>query len=149
MSLIAYDDIYASFLGNITDIKLANMDELDATAYAKLLLRDACAEPKVSRLFSELVYDDDNETLGYKLNSGDDDDRFVVLVLGLCMVCQWIEPQVQNTLDLHQLFTGSDQKFFSQSSHMAEKMNMRSDAEVKLDRILKDYKATHNSYLNN
>lgn len=151
-STIAYDDIYTSFLGNITDIEIANMDEADATDFARQLLRDAVAEPKVARLFSSISFDDAEQTVTYELDGTKDDEKdyssFVSFVIGLSMVCQWIEPKVQNTLDLNQLFTGSDQKFFAQSSHMAEKKEIKSDAESSLDRALKSFNATNNSYLN-
>lgn len=148
-STIAYDDIYSSFLLNVTDIETANMEEVEASDFARQLLRDAVAEPKVARLFSFISFDDDAQLITYELSGNNNNDNsYVALVLGLSMVYQWMEPKVQNTLDLNQLFTGTDKRFFAQSSHMAEKKEIKSDAESKLDRTLKDYTATYNSYLN-
>ena len=152
LSTIVYDDIFTSFLGNITDYEIANMDETDATELAMQLMKDAVAEPKVARLFSSISFDDTTQTVTCKLAGVKDDEKdyssFVTLVIGLAMVCQWIEPKVQNTLDLNQLFTGQDQRFFAQSAHMAEKKEIKADAESKLDRTLKDFNATNNSYIN-
>ena len=41
----------------------------------------------------------------------------------------------------------SNKTVYAQSSHIAEKKEIRADAESKLDRLLKDFNATNNSYL--
>ena len=149
MSSINYDDIFSSFLSNITDYKIATQDEDVTTEQLIEYLHKVIGTPYISALFMSIGLDDDAAVLTYemKLPNPNGDDYFMINMLGKAMVYEWIHPQVRKTSLLAQMFSGKEVKWYAQSNHMAELRGIEEDAELEVRRMIRDRGFISNEYL--
>ena len=111
-----YAEIYSRFYTSVTDYKLAGLTEKVANELLNGYLKRTVSRPMVRRLFSSLVMDDDIEEIEYELKTPLDEDSdkdFVEEILVLGMILSWIDPQYHNVLNTSQVFSNSEQKFYS------------------------------------
>lgn len=149
MASVKYETIFNLFLGNITDIKLASLNEEDAKVLMTEYLHKALADSYLSHLFSASELDDTAETFTYTMayETNKDETDFVCNAIAKWMVYEWLHNQVRSTVNSMQFFGGSEQKFFSQKGHMEELRNMQDDAYTEARRFVMDRGWIHNSYL--
>lgn len=149
MSSIAYDNIFSSFLSNITDYKIATQDEDVTTAQLVEYLHKVIGIPYIRALFLSVRLDDDESILEYEMKTPDanGDDDFLTLMLGKAMVYEWVLPQVQKTSLLAQMFSGKEVKWYAQSNHLAELRGIKEDAELEVRRMIRDRGFISNKYL--
>ena len=149
MATLSYDTVYSSFLSNVTDYKLASQDDETTEEVMKETLHKAVASPFISRILSEITLDDIEATITYTLTypttENRDNDYFAV-VLGKQMVCEWLTPQLNSTTMLAQMFTGKEQKFYSQAAHIAEMRNVIENATREVKMLITDRTSYMNSY---
>ena len=126
------------------------MDKSKAYAIMTEYLHKAVSPVYIRRLFSSLSCDDEVQeftyTLAKKIDDGADED-FVRMMIGKSMVLQWVTPQVQSKVNIAQMFTGSEQKFYSQSNHISELRAMKSDIEKDLQSYILTRGYVYNGYL--
>ncbi len=147
---ISYQDIYSRFLLKVTDYELAQLPQDDVYDMMRGWLHSTLSRPYVRSLFSELVFKDEVLAMSYVLSNPVDDDadtEFVIELAAMGMVVEWLEPRVKSTTNLAQMFGGKEQKFYAQSTHMAELKSMLTDARVELRKMVRDYGYIHNSYI--
>lgn len=150
MASLSYDKIFSEFLGNMTDPTIANLDKTQAYEIMTDYLHKAVSSVYVRRLFSSISFDDEVQEMTYEMAKKTDDNAdndFVQVMLGKAMILQWITPQVQSKVNLAQMFTGSDQRFFSQASHVSELRAMKSDIEKDLQSFILTRGYVYNDYL--
>lgn len=150
MASLSYDEIFAQFLGNVTDPELAKMDDTTATEYLTEYLHKAVSPPYIRRLFSSIKLDDDVQQMTYamvKVTDTDGDDDFVKTMLGKSMAVQWITPQTQSKINIAQMFSDTDRKFYSQASHLGETKSLKEDMEKELQSYILSRGYIHNKYL--
>lgn len=150
MASIDYETIFNSFLGNIVDYDLAQLDEDLANTLMKEYLRKAISQAYNYHIFSFITFDGDLETVSYEMEYPVNDfidNEFVIYILSKAMVLEWITPQVNNTVNLAQMFTGKESKYYSQAAHLDQLRNLKSDIEVEIRRKIKDRGYVNNSYL--
>lgn len=136
-----YTEIYSRFYMCVTDYKLAGLSERVANELLNGYLRRTSAMPMVRRLFETFAMDDDIEEIEYTLRVPLDDDSdkdFVEEILALGMILNWVSPQYHNVLNTSQLFTNSEQRFYSQSAHMSELKAMYEKAQSDLKKLIRD-----------
>lgn len=122
-----YSEIYSRFLLGITDYKFAGLEEKIANKMMNGWMHSTLSQPYIRRLFSSIMIDDDVEEIEYELSNPVDDDSdkdFIENVVSMGMIVEWIKPQYYSVINTAQLFSNSDQKFYSQSNHMAELKSM-------------------------
>ena len=157
MSLLTlnYDDLFSAFLGAITDYKLASLDQSDAYQLMAGYLRKTVARSYIKRLFTTSSLDDETQIFTFELrhptDSENDEDmqEWVKLILSKGMVVEWAEPQVNSGLNMAQFFGGKEQKYYSQSAHIAELRGLLEDTKLELRREIGDRGLINNSYLGN
>lgn len=112
MSSITYDNIFSSFLSNITDYKIATQDEDVTIEQLNEYLHKAIGTPYIRALFTTVNLDDDESLLTYEMKKPDvnGDDDFMINMLGKAMVYEWVHPQVRKTSLLAQMFSGKEVK---------------------------------------
>ena len=113
-------------------------------------IRSTLSKPYIRRLFDTLTIDEDLEELDYemKLPTTDDADQdFVEEMIALGMVVEWVKPKYFTTLNTSQLFTNSEQKFYSQANHMSELKDMYHRAKNDLRKHIRDRGYINNTYL--
>ena len=145
-----YSEIYSRFLLGITDYKFAGLEEKIANKMMNGWMHSTLSQPYIRRLFSSIMIDDDVEEIEYELSNPVDDDSdkdFIENVVSMGMIVEWIKPQYYSVINTAQLFSNSDQKFYSQSNHMAELKSMYLRAQNNLRKFIRDRGYVHNSYL--
>ena len=136
-----YAEIYSRFYTSVTDYKLAGLTEKVANELLNGYLKRTVSRPMVRRLFSSLVMDDDIEEIEYELKTPLDEDSdkdFVEEILVLGMILSWIDPQYHNVLNTSQVFSNSEQKFYSQQAHMSELKVMFEKAQSDFRKLIRD-----------
>ena len=147
---IDYQEIFGAFLGNITDYTLASLDEVDANTLMTEWLHKSFSNMYIRRLFSSFVYDDEVQTLTVLMSrsiSDDIDKEFVVNVFSKQMVYEWVHPQVNSVVNISQAYMGKEQKYYSQSAHLAELRALENDAQLAVRNLISDRGYIYNGYL--
>lgn len=149
MTSVYTDDIYSMFLGYIKDNDLLAKKEYIANEFMYEWLKKACSKPYVRRLFSSITFDE--EKVSYELkkssSSEDGDNDFVVDILALGMVISWLSPILRSKVNLSQLFTGKEMKYYSQSAHIEQLRGVLEDVTLEQRRLIQDWGYMYNSYL--
>lgn len=140
----SYENIYSKYLGLITDHKLLALPKDKAYELLGETLNLVKGRPKIARLFSTLVYDDEIMQITYTLSNsmGRDnyDQNFVEDVFANAMVVAWYEKLVNSDVNAKQYFGDKEVKFYAQSAHMSSVKDLLSQARKFLDR---DYIRDH------
>ena len=145
-----YSDIFSRFLLKVTDYNLAQTDEYLANEMMGQWLHSALSHPYVSRMFSSIVADDDVEEIEYELKnptSEEADQEFVEEIFANGMVVQWIKPQVNSVLNTQQIFSNSEQKFYSQANQLQVMQELLNSTENSLRKAIRDRGTFINPYL--
>ena len=151
MGKVSYDKVYARFYSKVTAYDLGEL--VDETAYDLMLewLESAYANPFFTNLFEKFVPDNDVGEIEFILfnSKGNEkiDENFVIEVLAYGVVKNWVEPKYFSTLATSQIFTGKEQKFYSQASHLAGIEGLYKNSEKQFNKLIKGYGYINNSYL--
>lgn len=147
---ISYQEVFSSFLGEVTDHKLASLTESVANELMVEWLHKAFANIYINRLFSNLEWDDEVQRITFTMSravSDNMDKHFVVTVLGKQMAYEWVHPQVMSIENTAQVFGTKETKFYSQSAHTAELRALQEDSMLEVKRLIRDRGFVHNDYL--
>ena len=134
-----YSKIYDRALAKITDYELAFVPDADFQLMLNGWLHSAIA--KFRKCASDLS-DRDDELATFNVDLVDEE----IEILALLMVCEWLEPQVNSVTLTHQMFGGKEEKWFSQSSHLAELKALRDETRTEARKLMRDYTYANNSY---
>ena len=149
MSSISYDDIFGSFLSNVTDFIIANQYEDVTQEQLTDYLHKVIGTPYIDALFKSRSLDDENREFTYQMKnpstSGDDD--FVKHILGKAMVYEWIHPYSRKTSLISQMFSGKEVKSYSQANHLDSLLQLEEVTELEVRRMIRDRGFISNSYL--
>lgn len=143
-----YEQIYNRFFQKINDVEFFSQDK--NRAYQELCgyLHAATSGSYVRTLFTELKLDDDILRITYEMKrpseSDDEDYEFLIELFACGIVVEWLTPRVKSTRNIEQFFGGHDQKFYSQSPHIAELRGLLEDSEMKFRKMI-----TERGYINN
>lgn len=142
--MTSYTDIYDAFLKRIEDAELAGLSESDIYERCNEWFESAIAyiELHSIKLVNDLSdRDDNNECFNTDLK------KYEIELICMYMLVAWYTSKI-NSLETTTMFVGhKEEKWTSQKEHM----NMLKDARtMQLNRARKfcrDYKYTHNAYL--
>ena len=150
--MITYDTILSSFLGKITDYDFLEVDE--EYIYSKITewLNVIFANPVFRKLFGSVIIDPDERTVVYTMGtvtSADDsyNDLFVVETLSLGLVVEWLNPQIKSQVNIKQVFSGKEEKYYSQAAHLAEIRALYESSKSEFYKHIRDYGTYNNSYI--
>ncbi len=146
----AYEDIYSRFYLKIEDYNIVGFDEKLVKQMMNGWMRSTLSKPYIRRLFDTLTIDDDVEELEYQMrfSVSDDADRdFTEEMIALGMLVEWLGPKYNSTLNTSQLFSNSEQKFYSQANHMTELKDMYHRAKNDLRKHIRDRGYVSNEYI--
>ena len=145
-----YTDIYSRFYQRVEDYDIVGLKEKLVQQMMNGWIRSTLSKPYVRRLFDTLTIDEDLEELDYEMKyptSEDADQDFVEEMIALGMVVEWLSPKYYSTLNNRQVFTNSEQKFYSQANHMTELRSMYHMAFNALRKHIRDRGYINNRYL--
>lgn len=134
-----YSAIYKRFLQKITDYKLLSLPEEDVEEILYGYLTSSIV--KFRTIKSDLSKRDD-ESQCFEDTLLDVE----VEILALQMVCEWVEPQLNNELYTKQFIGTKEEKFFAQSNHLEKLQTLRNDAELRSKKLRRDYSYQNSDY---
>lgn len=134
-----YSAIYKRFLQKITDYKLLSLPEEDIEEILYGYLTSSIV--KFRTIQSDLSKRDD-EAQCFEDTLLDVE----VEILALQMVCEWVEPQLNNELYTKQFIGTKEEKFFAQSNHLEKLQTLRNDAELRSKKLRRDYSYQNSDY---
>lgn len=152
MTSLSYDEVFDDFLGRVADYDFSKMDESTANYLMSEYLQKVLSRSYIRRLFSSISYDKEIHIIEFEIDNQVDDEadlEFVKTILSKGMVVEWLEPQVRNKVNISQFFGGKEQKYYSQSNHIAELRALLEDTERDLRREIRDRGYIYNPYLEN
>ena len=150
MTSISYEDIFSSFLGNVTDYNLTSLSVTDAYEIMTEYLHQTVADPYVYHLFSTCKLDDETQTFSYTLSypiEENMDNEFVITALAKWMTYVWLHMQVKSVLNTVQAFMGKEQKYYSQAQHLSELRGLQDDAFKDARFFIQNRTFINNNYL--
>ena len=127
-----YSKIYDRALAKITDYDLAFLPDDDFRFMLRGWLDSSIS--KFRKCASDLSNRDDELEI-FNVDLVDEE----IEILALLMVCEWLEPQVNSVLLTNQMFGGKEEKWFSQSSHLAELKALRDETRTEAKKLMRDY----------
>ena len=152
MTSLSYDEVFDDFLGRVADYDFSKMDESTANYLMSEYLQKVLSRSYIRRLFNSISYDKEIHIIEFEIDNQVDDEadlEFVKTILSKGMVVEWLEPQVRNKVNISQFFGGKEQKYYSQSNHIAELRALLEDTERDLRREIRDRGYIYNPYLEN
>ena len=138
--MTSYETIYKKFLQRVVDYKILRMEDEDVKMMLNGWMTSAIANFRTCA--SDLSKRDD------VLEQFDDNlTDLEIEILSILMVSEWLAPQLNSTLLTRQLITGKDEKFYSQSAHLKELMDLQAASDKKARLLLNRYRLINNTYL--
>ena len=138
--MTSYEIIYNKFLAKIEDYKILQMEDEDVKMMLHGWLTSAIANFRTCQ--SDLSKRDDVlESFEERLTD------LEIEILSILMVSEWLAPQLNSVLLTKQLITGKDEKFYSQSAHLRELMDLQAASDKKARLLLNRYRLINNAYL--
>lgn len=137
-----YEDIYNRFLQKIKDFNLAEFDDNSFDETMQSWLNSSIV--RVRKCKHDLSLRDDSIQ-----EFTEDLSDIEIELLALGMVDSWVTPMINSTELTLQFIGGKEEKYFSQSQHLAELRNIKKENSLEMNRLHNYYTYTNNSYFDN
>lgn len=134
-----YEKIYERFLNSVTDFNLADLDDYTLNKMLKDWLHKAVVRARTS---SDLSRDNENEEFNSDLSDLD------IELLALGMKLSWLDQTLGSTELTLQFIGGKEEKWFSQSAHIAELRALREDTKLEMQKLHSYNTYTNSAYFN-
>lgn len=146
--MLSYDKLFSRVLNKINDPKELSLDETDLLEIYTERLHSVIGKPRVRRLFSSIVLDDEVQTIDFSLNHSVDDysdETFVLEVLTLGMAIEWLQPQVDSVLHTSVMIGGKEEKkILDNHKNMIDRLDSMKSEQ---NNMIRDYGYMYNSYV--
>ena len=133
--MTSYSTIYGRFLNRITDFNLVDLDDNTLGVMLKGWLCSAIVNTRTS---GDLSRDDSIEAFNNDLEDLD------IELLAMGMTLAWLDQTLNSTELTLMMIGGKEEKFYSQSNHIAELRALRADTLKEMQQLY-----TYNTYVNN
>ena len=148
--LLPYETVFSRARGRINDPKeLLSLSENDLLEIYTERLHNVIGKPRVRRLFSSIVMDDEIQQINFTLNNSVDEDcdvDFVTDLLILGMTIEWLQPQVDSILHTSVMIGGKEEKkLLDNHKNMIDRLD---NMKTELNKMIRDYGYMYNSYIN-
>ena len=134
-----YEVVYNRFLQKISDYKLLSLPEEDVEAILYSYLVSAIAKTKQCQ---NDLGDRDEENKCFNSTLLD----IEIEILALQMVCEWVEPQLNNVLYTKQFIGSKEENFFAQANQLEKLQNLRDSAAMQARKLRRDYSDRYTTY---
>lgn len=145
-----FEDLYSRFYLRVEDYNIVGLEKKLVENMMNGWIKSTLSKPYIRRLFAELDFDEDIEEVEYELKfpiSESEDHDFVEELIALGMVVEWLAPKYHSTLLTSQMFSNSEQRYYSQANHMTELKDMYHRAQNDLRKLIRDRGYIYNSYI--
>ena len=147
--LLPYETVFSRTRGRINDPKELSLSENDLLEIYTERLHNVIGKPRVRRLFSSIVMDDEIQQIDFTLNNSVDeasDIDFVTDLLILGMTIEWLQPQVDSILHTSVMIGGKEEKkLLDNHKNMIDRLD---SMKTELNKMIRDYGYMYNSYIN-
>lgn len=147
--MLSYNEIFSRVLNKINDPKELSLDENDLFVIYTERLHSVIGKPRVRKLFSSITFDDELQEMQFELNSSVDeysDKDFVLEILTLGMIIEWLQPQVDSILHTSVMIGGKEEKkILDNYKNIIERLDSMKKEQYKL---MRDYEYLNRSYIN-
>ena len=147
--MFSYDKLFSRVLNKINDPKELSLNTDDLYEIYVERLHSVIGHPRVRRIFSSIILNDEVQELSFTLNHSVDeysDDDFVFELLTLGMTIEWLQPQVDSLLHTSVMFSGKEEKkLLDNHKNMIERLDSMKKEQHKM---IRDYGYMYNSYIN-
>ena len=150
MITLDFEDVFSVFHNKIDAYDFLELTNEEINAFEVDWLRAAGAKPYVRKLFSSYKFDDDNEVINFEMRYATDDDAdydFVIEILALGIVVEWLMPKVNSMDTIFQVYGSKEEKFYSQSQHLKEIRALRDSMKNEQRKMIRDRGYLFNSYI--
>ena len=113
MITLDFEDVFSVFHNKIDAYDFLELTNEEINAFEVDWLRAAGAKPYVRKLFSSYKFDDDNEVINFEMRYATDDDAdcdFVIEILALGIVVEWLMPKVNSMDTIFQVYGSKEEK---------------------------------------
>lgn len=151
MPSLNYEDIYSTFRTKANAYDLLSLQDSDVNMFMCDWMKASFRKPYVRRLFDSISFDDITQSITYEMKyevDEESDKDFIIEAMGIGMVIEWITPKINNLNNIMQVFGSSEEKFYSQSSHLSTLKDLRHSLIKEQRDIIRDRGYIWNSYLN-
>lgn len=137
----SYLDVYNRFLEQVTDYFVFSLSDEDTSSYCHGLLLNAIS---AVRNMDHDLKDIDEENGQFNDTLSNDE----ITYLAHAMVCEWINPQLNNTTLTRQYIGTKDEKFFAPANQLKQLRELRDDSIARVKKMRRDWGYENSSYLN-
>lgn len=137
-----YEKIYNRFSQKITDFNLSEIDDSSLEEMLLGWLNSSIVRIRKCQHDLSLRNDDTQE---FEENLSD----LEIELLAMGMLDAWISQYLNSTENVLQFIGGKEEKFYAQSSHIAEIRSIKDENLREMNRLHNYYTYTSNSYFNN
>lgn len=145
--MLSYSTLFSRVLNKINDPKELSLNENDLFAIYTERLHSVIGKPRVRKLFSSITFDDELQEIQFELNSSVDeysDKDFVLEILTLGMVIEWLQPQVDSIIHTSVMIGGKEEKkLLDNHKNMIDRLDSMKKEQYKL---MRDYEYLNHSY---
>ena len=147
--MLPYSILFSRVLNKINDPKELSLDANDLLEIYTERLHSVVGKPRVRRLFSSLSLDDEIQEMTFTLNNSVDEESdkdFVLEILSLGMVIEWLQPQVDSVIHTSVMIGGKEEKkVLDNHKNMIDRLDSMKKEQNKM---IRDYGYMYNSYIN-
>ena len=133
-----YEKVYNRFLNSVTDFNLGDLDDYTLNEMLKSWLCSAIVNVRTSTDLS--ARNDEDEIFESDLTDLD------VELLAKGMTLAWLDQTLNSTELTLMMIGGKEERYYSQSAHIAELRALREDIRLEMKRLHSYDTYTNNSY---
>lgn len=146
---ILYETVFSRVRNKINDPKELQLEDEDSFSMYTERLHSVLGNIKLAKLFKSLSYDDNNAEISCVLKDIEFEDsinnEYVIELLTLGMLIEWLEPQVNSILYHAPIIGGKEEKkLLENHKNMINRLN---GLKIEFDKKIRDKGTRYNSYL--
>ncbi|MGF6375110.1 hypothetical protein M2140_000144 [Clostridiales Family XIII bacterium PM5-7] len=128
----SYMVVYNRFLSKVTDYFIYELTDEDTVEYCHNLMISAIANLK--KIENDLTdVDEELQAFNAELNNKE------IEYIACRMVCEWLDPQINNTTLTKQYIGTKDEKFYAPANQLSELRKLRDEGMARAQKIRRDY----------
>lgn len=146
---LSYETIFSRTRGVIDDPKELLLDPNDLLEIYSERLHGVIGNPRIRRIFSSIICDDETQEIEFSLNNSVDeyaDKDFVCKIFSIGMKIEWLQPKVDSVFYTSAMFgTKEEKKLLDEHSNEIKRLDY---LKKEMNKMIRDYGYMYNSYIN-
>lgn len=145
---LPYEVIFSRTRNKIYDPKELSLNPDDLIEIYTERLHSSASDPRIRKLFSTFILDDETQTLTYEfvhfVDKGADQD-FIIELMVIGMTIEWLQPQVMSIKNTATMIGGKEEKkILDINKNMFERLDT---LKTQRYRMIRDYGYMYNNYI--